>query len=156
MLHSFSWKETFFFGIFVCTEVEPNVVSGTCRSEESDDKSLDPIEYLLCAGQVFLLEAGLDDGGGEDDGDGIVEDGLAKDEHVEDGVDVESLEDGQRGHGVHGRDEGPEGEALLKVQGVYQAGLAHQVDAATNHQGRDGRAHDGKQQDAPQVGEKVT
>lgn len=48
---------------------------------------------------------------GEDDGDGVVEDALAEHQHVEDRVHVEGVEDGDGGHGVHGRDQRAEGEA---------------------------------------------
>ena len=41
----------------------------------------------------------------EDDGDGIVEQGLAKDDNVEDLVYVDLLEYGQHSDGVHGHDE---------------------------------------------------
>lgn len=39
---------------------------------------------------------------GEDDGDGVVEDALAKHQHVEDRVHVEGVKDGDSSHGVHG------------------------------------------------------
>ena len=37
-----------------------------------------------------------------DNGDGIVKDTLTKHEHVEGGVDIQGMEDGQRGYGIHG------------------------------------------------------
>ncbi len=48
----------------------------------------------------------------EDDGDGVVEQRLAKDDDVEDLVHVDLLEDGQHGHRVHGHDQGGEQERL--------------------------------------------
>ena len=46
----------------------------------------------------------VNDGFREDDGDGVVEDGFAEHQHVEDGVDVQGLEDGEGRHGIHGAD----------------------------------------------------
>lgn len=47
----------------------------------------------------------------EDDGDGVVEDALAEHQHVEDGVHVQGVEDGNGCYGIHGRDQRAEGEA---------------------------------------------
>ncbi len=45
-----------------------------------------------------------------DDGDGIIEYTLPKHEHAESGVDVQGMEDGQRGNRVHCRYQSSKGE----------------------------------------------
>ena len=109
---------------------------------------------LLRLGHTRLLAWGLVRG--EDDGDGVVEHGLAEDEHVEHGVDVHGLEDGQRRHRVHGRDHGAEGETGHRVQLVDQVRLPQNVDPAPHNEGRDRSAHTGEDQDGAQVGEEIT
>lgn len=47
----------------------------------------------------------------EDDGDGVVEDALAKHKHVEHRVYVEGVEDGNGSYGVHSWDQWAEGKA---------------------------------------------
>lgn len=69
----------------------------------------------------------------EDDRDCIVQNTLAKNEHVEDLVDIESVEDGQRGDGVHGRDQGPESEALHESQTVNHVRLERKNEQIRYH-----------------------
>ena len=57
------------------------------------------------------LHANGDNGARQHDGDGVVQHALAKDEHVERLVNVQRLEDGQRGDRVDGRDERAKDEA---------------------------------------------
>jgi len=59
----------------------------------------------------------------EHDGDGVVEHRLAEDEHVEQRLDVQRLEDGQRRHRVDGRDESAERERVQPAELVHQVGL---------------------------------
>ena len=45
-----------------------------------------------------------------DNGHGVIQHALPKDQHVEGGVHIQSMEDGQSGHWVHRRDEAPKGK----------------------------------------------
>ena len=45
-----------------------------------------------------------------DNGHSVIQHTLPKDQHVKSGVHIQSVEDGQSGHWVHGRDEAPKGK----------------------------------------------
>lgn len=64
-----------------------------------------------------------------DDGDGVVEDGLAKDDRVQLGVDVESVEDGENCDGVRCRESRSKEEALDDREGeAFESEKRVQVD----------------------------
>ena len=86
--------------------------------------------------------------------DSVVEQGLAKQDDVEDFVDVDLLKDSEDGHGVDGRQEGREHQAVQELEGPdgrEEAGQGTAPDRQPNHEGVvDGR-DEGKQQDRAQV-----
>ncbi|CAN7951687.1 unnamed protein product, partial [Ixodes pacificus] len=76
----------------------------------------------------------------------------AKDEDVEHVVDVDLLEDGQHGHGVHGRDDGAEEERVQQGHvGAVQPAQAHAPQTEANGE----RVPDGAQHSVRQDGAQV-
>ena len=101
----------------------------------------------------------------EDDGDSIIEDGLAEDESEDDRIGVHRAHDGEGGDGVSRADQCAEEvrvERRREVERIVHtrrraegAGGAGGVDAlADNHSG-DERAEDGEEQDGAEVAKKV-
>ena len=76
-------------------------------------------------------------------------------QHVQNRIHVQGLKDGQGGDGIHGGDQGPKCEGLDEVQGVDDLRLAEEKDSAAHDQGRDDRARNGEQEDAPDVREEI-
>ena len=80
----------------------------------------DPFFPEECQDVLRVLDDGLSAEGRhgvvEDDGDAVVEEGLAEDEEVELHVDADLLEDGEHGHRIHRRDQRGEGQARRRVQ----------------------------------------
>ncbi|TNN43239.1 hypothetical protein EYF80_046565 [Liparis tanakae] len=78
---------------------------------------------------------------------------LPEHQDVEQLVDVDLLEHGQHGHGVHGRHDGAEQQAGQQVHagqlGAFD--LAHAVDHAADEEGVPQRAHHGEHQDGAHV-----
>src|SRR3989338_417390 len=97
-----------------------------------------------------------DDGLVKDDGHGVVESRLAKDDAVEARVDTEGIEDGEHRHGVGGGDEGAEDQRLNEGERVRV--IRHEaveIDDAAEDEGGDGGAQKGEQQHALGVHEEV-
>jgi hypothetical protein len=93
---------------------------------------------------------------GENDGYGVVQNALAEDQHVQDRVDLERIEDGQRGNRIDGRDERAEREALTRVQWINQVYSAEQIDTRSHDECADGCAKDGEDENGAYVLEKVS
>ena len=76
-------------------------------------------------------------------------------QHVKHRIDVECVKNGQGGHGIDSRNQRSKREALDEVQRVDDICQAQNEDASTHDQSRDRRPHNGKQQDATDIREKV-
>ena len=91
----------------------------------------------------------------EGDGDGVVEDALAKDQGVEHWDDVHLGEDGDGGDGVDGREEGAKHERLDKVEVDEAEPFVDAVDGEAEHDGGDDGAEERVREDAADVLDKV-
>lgn len=86
-------------------------------------------------------------------GDGVIEQRLSEHEDVQQLVDVDLLEDGQDGDGVHGWDDGSEQQAGQQVYAAQLSSLdlAHGVHHPADEEGVPQRAHHCEHQDGAQV-----
>src|SRR5699024_7199248 len=111
-------------------------------------------------------------GGRQDNRHRIVEDTFAEDQHVENGIEVAGMENGQYGNRVHwkiseihripvadplltGGNQRSECETFGKAQSIGDISHPKHVDAAADDESRNGGADDGKHEDRANVLEKV-
>lgn len=89
-------------------------------------------------------------------GHGIVHNGLTKHQVVQCGIHLQSIEDGQCGHGIHGRDQRAKQEAINDAQlDTKDARECQHVNTGGNDNGRYGRSNERKQDDTANIVEKV-
>jgi hypothetical protein len=112
--------------------------------EEADDTVVTRLALVV-------LLSGLED----DNGNGVVEDGFAKDDGVELGIDLVCIEDGEDCNWIGGRQGGADGNGIDKghVDGTRDQGVEPQ-DQPNDDGGQEG-ASKGKGQDGADVTEEV-
>ena len=116
------------------------------RGREEEKADVAQIDRLPGFNHGRLLQA-LE----QDEGDAVVEQGLAEDEIVERPVDADRLEHNKDGHRVHGGYEGGERQALVEVHVGLKVLGVRQPEAETSEQRVEDRGHKGHGQDAPRL-----
>lgn len=90
-----------------------------------------------------------------DNGNGIVEDRLAKDDGVQLGIDFVGVEDGQDGHRISRRQCCANGDGIDKGHVQRSRQQTKEPQYQSNHHSRQKSARKGKCQDGPDVSEEV-
>ena len=124
-------------------------------AEENDQEDADTLEEAKDAVgtrvTLVVLLRRLED----DNGDGVVEDGLAKDDGVELGVDLVRVEDGQNRDGVGGRERCAHGDGVDKVHIQRSWDQGEEPEDQPDDDGRQERAGEGKGNNDANVSEEV-
>ena len=91
----------------------------------------------------------------DDDGDGIVQDRLAKDDGVQLGVDLVGREDGEDGHGVGGGERGADGDGIDEGESHGAREKREEEEEEADDDGGEEGAGKGESEDDADVAEEV-
>lgn len=119
---------------------------------KEDADSLKQTQYTQTHSRILVFLSRLE----QDDGDGVVEDGLAEDDGVKLGLDLVGVEDGEDGDGVGGGEGSADGEGFDEgdLEAVEGDAGPDEEDEAEDEGGDEG-AGDGEGEDGADVAEEV-
>lgn len=122
------------------------------EDEQEDAGTLEEAEEAVATGLALVVLLGrLED----DNGNGVVEDGLAEDDGVELGVNLVRVEDGEDGDGIGSGEGGPDGYCVDKGHVEGAGDLGEEPEDEADDDGGEKGAGKGKGEDCANIAEKV-